>query len=228
MATDLGVVRYDRKSGRFRTYGMSAGLSDDRVNTICLDGDILWIGTESGVDAIYLPTDSVFRASSAEVDVARVRAIAATRDIVWLGTDRGLFRLVKPETEWVRFDKLGEFSRAVRSLVVHGTHLYVGLERGIGVIDLNYKDPARVYESVDGLPDDNIFQIAVTDSIVWAATPSGLVRYVPATKESRVFTTGDGLLAPFVQSIVVDGDYLWLGTEKGANRFRWRNPMRID
>lgn len=229
MATDLGVVRYDRKSARFRTYGRSSGLSDDRVNALCLDGDFLWIGTEAGIDAIYLPTDSVFRASTAEVGIARVRAIAATREIVWLGTDRGLFRLVKPDAEWVRFDRAGGvFSRAVRSLVVKGDRLYVGFERGIGVIDLNYSGPAKVYESVDGLPDDNVFDIAVTDSILWAATPSGLVRYVPATKERRVFTMDDGLLATFVQTIEVDGDYLWLGTEKGANRFRWRNPYRID
>jgi ligand-binding sensor domain-containing protein len=229
MATDLGVVRFDRKSGRFRTFGRSSGLSDDRVNTICPDGDFIWVGTESGVDAIYLPTDSIFRASTSEVGIARVRAIATTREIVWLGTDRGLFRLVKPDAEWVRFDRpAGEFSRAVRSLVIHDDRLYVGLERGIGVIDLNFNEPAEVYEAVDGLPDDNIFDIAVTDSILWAATPSGLVRYVPATKERRVFTMDDGLLAPFVQTIEVDGDYLWLGTEKGANRFRWRNPQRID
>lgn len=229
MATDLGVVRYNRESGRFRTFGRSSGLSDDRVNALCLDGDFLWVGTESGVDAIYLPTDSIFRASTSEVGIARVRAIATTRDVVWLGTDRGLFRLVKPEAEWVRFDRpAGEFSRAVRSLVINDDRLYVGLERGIGVIDLTYNEPAIVYESVDGLPDDNIFEIAVTDSILWAATPSGLVRYVPATKERRVFTMDDGLLAAFVQTIEVDGDYLWLGTEKGANRFRWRNPQRID
>ncbi len=229
MATDLGVVRFDRKSRRFRTYGRSAGLSDDRVNAVCLDGDFLWVGTESGVDAIYLPTDSTFHASSSEVGHARVRAIAATREVVWLGTDRGLFRLVKPDAEWVRFDRAdGVFSRAVRSLVVYDDRLYVGMERGIGVIDLNYQDPAKVYEAVDGLPDDNVFDIAVTDSILWAGTRSGLVRYVPATKERRVFTMDDGLLAPFVQTIEVDGDYLWLGTEKGANRFRWRNPGRID
>lgn len=229
MATDLGVVKYDRKNGRFRTYGRSSGLTDDRVNALCLDGEFLWIGTESGIDALYLPNDSAFSATSEEVGNARVRAIAATRDIVWLGTDRGLFRLVKPEAEWVRYDRPdGIFSRSVRSLVVKNDHLYVGMERGLGVIDLNYSDPARVYESVDGLLDDNIFDMAVTDSIVWAATRSGLVRYVPATHEYRVFSVDDGLLSPLVQTIEVDGDYLWLGTEKGANRFRWRNPERID
>ncbi|HWO56583.1 MAG TPA: two-component regulator propeller domain-containing protein [bacterium] len=229
MATDLGVVRYDRASGRFRTYGRSRGLTDDRVNTICLDGDFLWVGTESGVDAIYLPNDSAFSATSSEVGNARVRAIAAARDVVWLGTDRGLFRLVKPAAEWTRYDRAdGAFARSVRSLVVHDGHLYVGMERGIGVIDLNLRDPARVYESVDGLPDDNVFSLAVTDSILWAATRSGLVRFVPATRERRVFTVDDGMLSNLVQVIQVDGDYLWLGTEKGANRFRWRNPERID
>lgn len=229
MATDLGVVRYDRSNGRFRTYGRAAGLTDDRVNALCLDGDLLWIGTESGIDAIYLPNDSAFSASSAEVGNARVRAIAATRDMVWLGTDRGLFRLVKPEAEWKRFDRPdGAFSRSVRSLAVSGNRLYVGTEYGIGEIDLGFSDPPRLYERVDGLPDDNIFDLAVTDSILWAATRSGLVRYVPATQESRVFTSDDGMLSHLVQDIKVDGDFLWLGTEFGVNRFRWRNPLRID
>lgn len=230
MATDLGVVRYDRQTGRFRTYGRSSGLTDERVNTVCLDGELLWVGTESGIDAIYLPTDSAFSAASEEVGQARVRAIAAAHDVVWLGTDRGLFRLIKPEAEWVRYDRPdGVFSRSVRSLVISHDRLYVGLQRGIGIIDLTLHDPPKVYESVDGLPDDNVFEIAVTaDSIVWAATRSGLVRFVPATRQNRVFTMDDGLLYTFVRTIKVDGDYLWLGTEKGANRFRWRNPERID
>jgi ligand-binding sensor domain-containing protein len=229
MATDLGVVKYDRQKSSFRTFGRASGLSDERVNALCLDGDILWVGTETGVEAIYTPSDSVFSASSPDVQDASVNAIVVTDDIVWLGTNHGLFRLVKPEPTWTRFDRSdGALSRSVRALCVHGDQLYVGMDRGLGMVDLTMHKPARVYEAADGLPDDNIFDVAVTDSIVWAATRTGLVRFVPATRERRVIGVSDGLLSTQVQTIAVDGDYLWLGTANGVSRFRWNNPYRID
>jgi hypothetical protein len=229
MATDAGVVRYDRRTAQFHTFGLREGLSDDRVWSLCLDGDILWVGTETGVDGIYIPTDSVFSATTELVRNTRVAAMAVTGGVVWLGTDRGLFRLVKPVPEWQIFSLPdGPLSGRVRAIRHDDRQLYVGTERGIGVIDLYGTRPIVGYDRSEGLPDDNVFDLAVTDSILWAATRIGLVRFVPATRERRVITVADGLLDQLVQTIVVDGDYLWLGTERGASRFRWNNPERID
>ena len=116
----------------------------------------------------------------------------------------------------------------MRALTHDDRYLYVGSDRGIAVIDLVGSQGITIYESPSYLRDDNVYDIAVTDSILWAATPSGLIRFVPDTHEERIFTTADGLVALPVQTIVVDGDYLWLGTPGGASRFRWRNPLRID
>ncbi|HUU44234.1 MAG TPA: two-component regulator propeller domain-containing protein [Acidobacteriota bacterium] len=229
MATDDGLVRLDRGTQRYRSYNRRDGLSDQRINALCLDGDILWIGTETGVDGIYLPGDSVFSATTEAVNNARVYAIAVTGDVVWLGTDRGLFRLAKPVPEWQSFSAgAGPTAGNVRALAHDDRYLYVGSDRGIAVIDLVGSEGIAIYESPSFLRDDNVYDLAVTDSIVWAATPSGLVRFVPDTREQRIFTTDDGLVELPVQAIVVDGDYLWLGTPGGASRFRWFNPLRID
>lgn len=223
-------MQMDRQSSAFRTFGVHEGLVDERVHTLALDGDILWIGTELGIDGLYLPRDSIFHASTDVVAGSRIYDIEVTGDVVWLATDRGLMRLAKPTPEWRRYyTEQGPLAGRVRALASDSRRLYVGSDRGIAIVDLTGREAVEVFESPSILPDENIYDLAVTaDSIVWAATPSGLLRLVPATHERRVFTTDDGLLDLFVQRIVVDGDYLWLGTMKGANRFLWRNPYRID
>jgi ligand-binding sensor domain-containing protein len=230
LGTDRGVTRFNRENGEFRTYDHRAGLSDDVVWGLFLDGDILWVGTDFGIDGIFLPADSVFNATTDPVRGARIYDIDVIDGVVWLGTDRGLYRLVKPTPAWYRFaPEEGPLAGRIRAITHDANHIYIGSDRGIGIIDREGNEPIQSYESPSVLPDDDIYDIAVTaDSILWAATPSGLFRFVPATMERRLFTQEDGLIDIFVETIVVDGDYLWLGTLRGANRFRWNNPLRID
>lgn len=229
LATDRGVVRFDRHNQTFQTYGHRSGLTDERVYALGLDGDILWIGTEIGIDGLYLPNDSIFHASTETLSNARIYDIDVIGDVIWLATDRGLYRLAKPVAEWRRYYTAeGPLAGRVRTLAHDDKYLYAGSDRGIAIIDLTGRNPVEVFESPSLLPDENIFDLAVTEGIVWAATPSGLLRLNPQTHERRMITTDDGLLDMFVQRIVVDGDYLWIGTTKGANRFRWKNPLRID
>jgi ligand-binding sensor domain-containing protein len=228
-ATDQGVVRFDRTQSEFRTYDEHSGLSHDEIWGLYVDEEILWVGTDYGIDGIYLPSDSIFSATTDPLAGARVYDIDVIDDVVWLGTDRGLFRLVKPTPQWYRFGYGdGPLSGRVRALTHDDDYLYVGSDRGIAMIDRRGLKPVQVFESPSVLPDENIFDIAVTKDIVWAATRSGLLRFVPSTHESRLFTADDGMLDSFVETILVDGDYLWLGTQYGANRFRWNNPLRID
>ncbi|HEX9750169.1 MAG TPA: hypothetical protein VGB22_02600 [candidate division Zixibacteria bacterium] len=229
MATPDGLIRFDRANTEFRTYRKRDGLSDERVYGLCLDGDILWIGTEVGVDGLYLVNDSVFSATSPSVDNARVYTIEATGEVVWLGTDRGLYRLAKPVPEWFAFnDGTGPLSGVIRAMAHDDRTLYVGSDRGLALVDLDGSKPVRLFENPSVLPADDIYALAVTDTIVWAGTPSGLLRFVPATLETRLFTPADGMPDYTVQAIAVDGDYLWLGTPEGASRFCWNNPSRID
>lgn len=230
LATDKGVTRFNPKNGEFRTYDQRAGLSNDYIWDVYLDGDILWVGTDFGIDGIFLPTDSVFSATTDPLRGASVYDIDVVDDVVWLGTDRGLFRLVKPTPVWYRYSSNeGPLSGRIRAITHDAKHIYLGSDRGIGIIDREGNEPVQYFESPSVLPSDDIYDIAVTaDSIVWAATPIGLLRFVPATLERRLFTQDDGLIDIFVETIVVDGDFLWLGTLQGANRFRWNNPLRID
>lgn len=229
MATEMGVIKFDRRNKSFSTIDRRNGLTNELVWSVCLDDDILWIGTETGIDGYYIPGDSIFHATTDVLQNNRIYDIDVTEDVVWLGTDDGLYRLVKPTPVWKRYSYSNSpLDGRVRTLTHSGHYLYAGTDHGIGVVDLRGMEAARSYESPSVLPDGNIYRIAVTDSIIWASTQSGLIRLNPFTLETRVFDTSDGLLDIFVEDIVVDGDYLWLATYRGVNRFRWNNPLRID
>ncbi|HIG18527.1 MAG TPA: hypothetical protein EYQ31_15285 [Candidatus Handelsmanbacteria bacterium] len=75
--------------------------------------------------------------------------------------------------------------------------------------------------------------LAVSDGVVFGATPGGVLRYDPDTGSYRRFTRTDGLAGNHVLSVLLDstGD-LWFGTDgTGVSRLRasearFEDPVR--
>ena len=68
-----------------------------------------------------------------------------------------------------------------------------------------------------------VIDILVKDDVVWVCTSGeGLLEYNYKTGTLSKFTTQSGLPSNFLNSITLDGEYLWLGTESGLCRF---NPL---
>ena len=44
----------------------------------------------------------------------------------------------------------------------------------------------------------------------------------------REFTVDDGLQSNNILALLVDGDYLWIGSDRGLTEFLWNDPDRID
>jgi ligand-binding sensor domain-containing protein len=58
------------------------------------------------------------------------------------------------------------------------------------------------------------------DSLLWIGSTVGLIRFNKNTVQlSRIFTTRDGLSNQYIYAAVKDGQYLWLSTNAGINRF---------
>lgn len=62
------------------------------------------------------------------------------------------------------------------------------------------------------------------DSNLWIGSTIGLIEYNKYTHQiSELYTTKDGLSNQYIYGIVADGDYLWLSTNAGINRFDTRH-----
>lgn len=82
------------------------------------------------------------------------------------------------------------------------------------------KESGKVTTLADGL----ILDLAISEGNVWAAsTGQGVLRHDLKTGENKYYTVSDGLVSDFTKSLLVCGDTLWIGTEKGVCRMLLQN-----
>ncbi len=229
IATPSGLSRYDAKHEfPYRTYDEFSGLLSNMVTAIAADEDMVWVGTDLGPNVLLVPQDSVARATDQLTNGTYVYDLKVIDDFVWMGTDQGLFRLWKENPAWRRFSQAESILDGhVRAIAVDDTAYYFGTDLGLAIV---WRDGSGIEELTDGdfSVNADIYALAVQDRIVWASTPHGLLRYDIRKRRYRLFDRNDGLFDIFVQEIYPDGDYLWLGTQEGVQRFFWNNPYRID
>jgi ABC-type branched-subunit amino acid transport system substrate-binding protein len=106
----------------------------------------------------------------------RVLCVAADANRVWAGTDNGLFLIERGQVAKVYQFQDGLVSRAVTALAIDQNTgdlwiaTYGGLSRYSAGIFQNYTS------LTSGLANDIVYDVAVQDGFVWAATAAGLSR----------------------------------------------------
>ncbi|HEX6133603.1 MAG TPA: two-component regulator propeller domain-containing protein [Longimicrobiales bacterium] len=160
-----------------------------------------------------------------------VNAIAQAPDgYLWIGTFGGLARFDGTRFTLVeRIDSAGRHIDRILSLAVGpDSALWIGTENGL----LRRKDGTwRVHTRADGLPDDEVRAVYVSDAgVVWMAAGGSGVAWL-AGGEFEVLHEAEGRALGHVISITADaGGRLWVNTNRGvltieggdAATARWR------
>ncbi|MBK7092677.1 MAG: hypothetical protein IPH59_13315 [bacterium] len=218
----------DRKSRAFRSYSQFDGISGDRVTALLPVKNNLIIGTDRGISVFDIRRDSLYDANT-DIMLQRVIYDLAKGDsVIYAATDLGIFSLVWGGSEWKRILLDSPHLRAeVYQIQVVDSLLYsVGED---GVIILNLKSMAsRVFDRNSVFKNADLTAMLVHDNVIWAGGVSGLYRYNSRKDNWYRYTTNDGLISLRVRSIIGDGDYVWIGTERGISRFRWNDFDRSD
>lgn len=84
---------------------------------------------------------------------------------------------------------------------------------------IHAQQPFVNYTVVDGLPDENVLDVAVDqNNHLWFATQEGVAKFDRTSWV--VYTTADGLLDNFINCIAIapNGD-VWAGTDAGVSRY---------
>jgi diguanylate cyclase (GGDEF)-like protein len=190
--TQGGVVRYDGYS--FKTFESEPfeadSLSHNQVQTLFLDGDVLWIGTYAGLNRLDLLTEklTVFRHDrSDDGSLSNELIISIGKDSagsLWVGTFKGLNRLDESTGKFTRYLHSDADPASIGADVVRDIHtdrngaLWVATSGG----GLSRYDPAsdsfRTVRSRTGdpssLPSDAAMSIAEgADGSLWIGTWGG-------------------------------------------------------
>ena len=84
------------------------------------------------------------------------------------------------------------------------------------------------YQLASALGD--VRSLAVNDTVAMVSSDNGVTMLPFRQKRirTREFTVDDGLVSSYVFSLYLDGDYLWIGSDRGLTRFLWNDPDLID
>jgi ligand-binding sensor domain-containing protein len=229
VGTPLGVYFVSRNS--WSTKGpikRSRGLLADNVLSLCAMGKELYVGTVDGLSVIDMATDSIFHVHPKTLANQLIYDLVPVDSTLWIAAETGAFRYTPAtgrlqefqDRDLVLFGRVYEISRA-------GPKLWFSSDNGVVSLDINTGEN-KSYQDISRRADSR--PIAANSRIVAYASDRGLtIRFLDRNKPfKREFTTDDGLASSNVFALLMDGPYVWVGTDRGLTRFLWDNPDRVD
>ena len=194
---DAGVTRYDRRNKEWTTIRSGRGTLE-----LAADEDYLWLAVPSnGLRRFHFAsgTWTTFKDIKGLLhNHVGEYGLAVDEDYVWVGTLQGLSRYDKGKESWTPLTALPTLvGRTVRTVDVDERFVWVGTDKGMSRYDKRL-GTWRNYRQEGG--PENI------------ETHGG--HWHEYRRRKR-----DTLSDNVVSSIVVDEQYVWIGTREGANRF---------
>ena len=195
--TKKGVTRYDRRTGEWTTIKSGRGTLE-----LATDDDYLWLAVpNNGLRRFHFSsgTWTVFKDLKGMLhNHVDEYGLAVDDRYVWVGTLRGLSRYDKQRESWTPFTARPTLSgRTIRTVDTDERFVWVGTDNGLSRYDKEL-GTWRQYQQEGGSEE------IATHGGHWH-------RWRPKRK--------DTLSDDSVSSIVVDDQYVWVGTRDGANRF---------
>jgi ligand-binding sensor domain-containing protein len=224
VATDNGIWDIDKKNLQIKNHLYhSSGLPDNQVFSVYAGNDTLFAGTNSGLGIIYLGKENSLPPARTILASLAILTLDYIDGDLWMGTSQGAFRLTVSN---------GKVSRLTVPQVTQTGPVYdikhtadkvwLATYDNLVAIDRHTAD-ALDYSEINNYGGARA--IAVTDTLVAAATPQGLLLFfVASAPRHYLYTVSDGLISNNIKDLVIDGDYIWLGTDRGLTRFWYMDP----
>lgn len=220
-----GISRWDRRSGRWRRYGvrLTPGLRDQSVSDIAIKGNWVYFATRGGLVG-YDKSSDLFRSWDrfAGLPSEFLWGVTLFADWVVVATDQGVSRFYQPLGLVVGSgDKVVEGMKAVRAISDGDTLWVAGLE-GVFKGDRNFH-----WESVGGekvIGDEPTRAIWVTPRTLYLGGRGGVRMLDRQSGRWSSIPARPYLDGSVVISLAADEEdsLLWIGTERGLFRYSRR------
>jgi signal transduction histidine kinase len=201
-----GLVRFDPKTGRGKTYHHNPAdpysLSNDIVPRLLLDHQgNLWAATWDGLDRFDASTErfTAYRRDPQVKDM-ELELVEGPDGALWLGTDAvGLQRFDPATGHFTSYESDVNRASTLSDNRVNSIHftrsgvMWVGTQNGLDKFDPK-TSTFTVYNKRDGLPGNAVSCILEDQpGNLWFSTNNGLARFNPQTNTSTNFSAADGL-----------------------------------
>lgn len=229
-----GLFVYDRALDKITDQMTERnGLTGRVVSALEIVGDSLFVGTTGGIAIVDFIKDSITYLNQREFLNQMIYDFERVDNTLWIAAELGAYRLLLDSGELFKFkDPGGSLFSRVYALDRYGDKLWFLGEDGL--LRLNLKTGQTVDYPAGSLHLGNSFYpfrtLAVNDRVAAVSSSRGFTLFFDekGKPDYREFSTDDGLPSSNVMALLFDGDYLWVGTERGLSSFWWNNPNRVD
>ncbi len=233
LATDDGLYIFDSQTGQVeRRLDERSGLGNREAVSVAATEDTVVVGTTAGVTLFHAAFDSVTVISPSRFRDVAVWDVEILDDAIWMATDIGVYRLDRINGELAEFaDPTGTIFSRADAIAFADPFLWIASDQGMIRIDT---ERGQVNRFSDILASREIRVLAASDDVVALSSSRGVtIRYEDTNREDRrlverEITVLEGLPSDLIFALHVDGDYLWIGSDRGLTRFLWNNPERLD
>jgi len=233
LGTKGGLVRMENDIG-FKTYTKFSGIPSENILTLASYGGYIYVGTDNGLGVLPLGGEIPDSAFKTPLDDDLVFANHSINDLLvfknklYIAADNGVYRFDADSLKMQELDTpSGDLAAGANDIFCDGQNLYFAVRFGVVIIDIS-TDISRFATDPQLADKWRINQVYSDSLYLWGATTIGLWRYKKADGTTQLYTVADGLPTNNVNSLVKDGDYLWLGCNQALVRFLWNSPGRGD
>ena len=239
-----GLFAQDMPRYRWENFTTAQGLPDNRVYSVCVDGDRIWAGTDNGLALyekgqwkVFTPADGL-----AHRAVLYLALDKKTHDL-WIATMGGLSRYSAG-----RFDTFTQLNSGLANDVVYGVAVqgeFVWVATAAGASRLNTRTGEWSLYNERNTPMYEIWTYNVTaapDKVYYAVWGGGVLEYDVKTERWKDYNDPDGetemvlhkdegLIHEITTSVSYVNQILWVATYFGVSRYdgrNWRNFLDKD
>lgn len=229
VATDGGVVVWNKNNGTYTKYTTVDGLAANRTTAVVncpLPGFGVLFGSAAGLQILNPQTAQwrVLNSSNSPMrfdDVTALHCDRAERFLLIGYSQHGLDLLDATTGEWTYFDQAdGLQNNFVEALAVVGDQEAIWVSSGLGISVLRPDGDATFYdESNSGLETNQVRRIVVDDAgVVWLGAQDALYRFADEewTLYDQRFVLASRFPSGAINGLAVDEEgLLWIGSSKG-------------
>ncbi|MGL5692966.1 MAG: ligand-binding sensor domain-containing protein, partial [Peptostreptococcaceae bacterium] len=203
-----------------------SGLSDNSINYIVGDEDIVWIGTRNGLNKVDKKDKSI---KKYELDYplanSNIKSLMLdSKDYLWIGTANGINILNTKNDEIIDItyllDKYGINDHYIQTIYEanDGRYLLGTFKEGYTLIINPKNKNITSYREGDIEGQTSVYSFSEDENYFWAGTSYGLNRIDKSTEEFKKYTEEDGLCNNNIYSIIIDDkNKIWVSTNDGIS-----------
>lgn len=230
IGTDQGVYLFDRKNDFQFSYKISttSGLPNDIIYSMKAVNNKLFVGTPYGLAVLAPKKAELTLVNPKEFINTEIYDLAVSDSTLWMGTSNGAYRMNYYTGKLQKFNDPNQviFSR-VQKVVNFDDVIWFAADDGL--VSLNLKNgKVTPYRGINH--GKTIYDFTVNEFMLAMISSRG-VRFIEDYENEKYtiyeIDENDGIPTNQINKLLFDGDFIWIGSNRGLTRFLWNSTVNL-